>query len=405
MPPDGFNTYDAPKSALAAAATVPAIWFDDAPWSEAAIPQRPWLATGYFIRGAVSLLIGAPGVSKSSVMVGWSVALAFGRSFGKMRPNGSWRVLIYNVEDGEDEQKRRYSAALRHFGASPEDISGRIGRIGPQQIGTLISSDPDTRQIIHTSAMQCLEEHIITFKPDVVLLDPFAELHDREENANVDLRLVIAEFRALARRHNIAVMIAHHTRKGAVTPGDPDAARGASAVIGAVRVALTVVGMTKEEAEGLGLPSGSEKHYFRVDPAKSNYAAPGDTDWFERMPITLDNGDIVAAALPWQPPVDSVSLETRAKIESGIAQGTDGAPWSPRLSNEPRSIRHLFVLHGVTTRGGQKTMLGALLAESYTREKYRATDRSKREGIRAPSGGPTAQWLESEDRAEGEGDE
>src|ERR1700686_1578818 len=106
MPPDGFNTYDAPKSVVAAAATVPAIWFDAASWSEADIPQRPWLATGYFIRDAVSLLIGAPGVSKSSVMVSWSIALALGRSFGKMRPNCRCRVLIYNVEDGGDEQKR-----------------------------------------------------------------------------------------------------------------------------------------------------------------------------------------------------------------------------------------------------------------------------------------------------------
>ena len=39
----------------------------------------------------------------------------------------------------------------------------------------------------------------------------------------------------------------HHTRKGIGAPGDPDTARGASAIIGAVRSALTLMGMSEDD--------------------------------------------------------------------------------------------------------------------------------------------------------------
>ena len=55
-----------------------------------------------------------------------------------------------------------------------------------------------------------------------------------EENDNTALRAVIAKFRELAVKHNIAVVILHHTRKGgSASPGDPDIARGASAPLSA----------------------------------------------------------------------------------------------------------------------------------------------------------------------------
>jgi RecA-family ATPase len=79
--------------------------------------------------------------------------------------------------------------------------------------------------------------------PAVLVVDPLAELHACEENDNNALRAVIAAFRELAVKYSIAVLVLHHTRKGSgASPGDPDAARGASAIIGAVRIALTLTG-------------------------------------------------------------------------------------------------------------------------------------------------------------------
>ena len=54
----------------------------------------------------------------------------------------------------------------------------------------------------------------------------------------------------------MAVCLVHHTRKGASgAAGDPDSARGASAIIGAVRCAFTLTTMSEEDAKAFGTPA------------------------------------------------------------------------------------------------------------------------------------------------------
>ncbi|MBV8736413.1 MAG: hypothetical protein JO007_03985 [Alphaproteobacteria bacterium] len=119
---------------------------------------------------------------------------------------------------------------------------------------------------------QLIEDHC----PDVLIADPLAELHTA-------LPAIIAEFRSIA--------------------DDPGTARGASAIIGGARIILTLTTMTEEDAEALGIPTSrqSRSRYVRLD-AKQNYAAIGDAQWYEKALYNLDNGEIVAAALPWTPP-------------------------------------------------------------------------------------------------------
>ena len=106
------------------------------------------------------------------------------------------------------------SAALRQFNATPWDIRERIVRVGPGGVGTLFEVDPDTRRIRETPAMQALRRLLHQHTPDVLIVDPLAELHTSEENDNGAMRAVAASFRALAVEFNMAVIIAHHTRKG-----------------------------------------------------------------------------------------------------------------------------------------------------------------------------------------------
>jgi hypothetical protein len=129
----------------------------------------------------------------------------------------------------------------------------------------------------------------------MLIVDPLAELHTEQENDNTALRSVIANFRALAVTFNMAVIVLHHTRKGTVAPGDPDAARGASSIIGAGRVALTVCPMSEDDAAALGLPKDrrTRSAYIRLDDARQSYAAIGDARWFEKVVYVLNNGEHV----------------------------------------------------------------------------------------------------------------
>lgn len=315
----------------------PALWHSDDEWDEADIPVRPWLVPGYIMRGAVSLIAGAGSSGKSSLLKAWAIACALGVPFHRFRPCQPLRVMTYNVEDDLHEERRRFSATLRLFEvggrrAEPHDLTGMVRIIGPASIGTLVHRDAVSGFTTATDAMAALEAMIAEYKPDAVFLDPLVELHTAEENDNTGLRSVVAYFRSLAVRHQIGVVIAHHTRKGAVTPGDPDAVRGAGAIVGAARVVHTVCGMTEDEAAKCGLKPERRRFYFRLDSAKSNYAPVDEAEWFERRPFVLDNGEEVAAAAPWSPPSpwDGVGWDQigaiMEQIEAGPAPGEFYAP-------------------------------------------------------------------------------
>jgi hypothetical protein len=331
------------------------VWVDDDDWREEALPRRPWVAPGYAMRGAVTIVTGAPSAMKSSLMVAWGCAIALGQPHGPFRPVEHGSALIYNVEDDRTEQRRRLSAVLRQFDAVPADIRGKVIRVGPAGIGTLFlrGTKPDVDEIAPTTAMERLRELIRDRRPSVLIVDPLAELHTAEENDNTALRGIVAAFRAIAIEFDLAVIIVHHTRKGTLAPGDPDSARGASSIIGAGRVVLTLTAMSDEDADLLGVAKDRKARsaYVRLDDAKQNYSGIGDPVWFEKVLYTLDNGETVAAAVPWNPPdlwqsiPSAVANSILDEIEIGLDGGkhrysdapaaTDRAAWKVVSSHVP----------------------------------------------------------------------
>lgn len=359
---------EAVQRAAEGAASEPApTWIDDDAWIEADLPKRPWVAPGFALRGAVTLLCGPPSAMKSSTVLAWACALALGVDFGRFHPVSAEPVIVYNVEDDRIEQRRRLSATLRQFGATAVDIAGKVIRIGPNGVGTLLLRG-DNGKIRFTPAMDRLEKLIVDRRPAAIIVDPLAELHNADENDNTALRAVVARFRELATTYNIAVILLHHTRKGGnASPGDPDIARGASAIIGAVRIAMTLTGMSKEDAEEFGLPTDAKARsaFVRLDDAKQNYSAIRDAEWFEKLVHVLDSGEAVPAATPWTPPetkqatqADLTALTTAIKRGSPTSE-----PWSPKLSADGRSIRQLLISHGFTGADAQKACMARLTNE------------------------------------------
>ena len=368
-----------------------ALWIEDGAWNEATIPERPWLAGGYLLRGSVTVLSGPGGVSKSMLAAAWATALALGLPFHRFQPTQPGKVLLLNVEDDAMEQRRRLSAVLRHIGGTPADLAGKVIRVGPERVGTLIERNVKTGTIALTAAMRELEQIMSERRPDLIILDPLVELHNAEENDNTGLRAVVAHFRVLAARFNAAVLIVHHSRKGAsASPGEADTLRGASSIVGAARLVLTVTGMQPEEAKKFGMRADQARHYFRVDGAKSNYAALAEAEWFERVAYDLDNGDGVAAPVPWHPPEDAAPEAAIEAILAGIAAGSPGgAPWSPRLSADVRSVRNLLVSNGVVTVNGQTRVLAALVnRHGCTVGSFKDHRRTPAKGLRTADGEP-----------------
>lgn len=385
-------------AAIKAAAGKDLLWRLDGGWDEATIPPRPWIARGYLMRGAVTVLSGPGSAGKSSLVCAWAAALTLGRDYHGMRVPAPLRAMVYNVEDDQDEQKRRFSAAFRQFDATPYDPRGRLQIVGPTRVGTLLTMQRDGTLLVNTPVMDEMEDTISILQPDVVFLDPFVELHDAEENDNTMIRAVMARFRTIAASNSCAICLLHHSRKGTATPGDPDSLRGASAIVGAARVALTLNVMTEEEAGTFGIPKDHRRDYFRLDGAKSNYAPIHDAEWFERIEHRLENDDGVAAATPWKTPSTAITPEILDQLLLAIAQGAPNSqPWSDRLSDaEPRSFRHALTAAGILERGRQKSVMqqimasGAAMASEYSRP----GKSDKARGIRTADGRPGfVQWV------------
>ena len=366
-------------------------------WIEQDIPKRPWLARGYFLRGSVTILAGPGSAGKSSLAIGWATAAALGRPWHRFTPATPLRVLLYNVEDDPDEQRRRFSAALRQFDRTPADLKGQIFGVQPKNIGTLVNYDPQSRDCQGTKLMFALEDAIRAFRPNVLMLDPLVELHDGEENDNTGMRAIIAFFRTIAQTYDLAVLILHHTRKGSGNgAGEQDIFRGAGSSVAAARVALTVLPMTPDEAKEFNVHEDLRRQYVRVDSAKANYTPASAAEWFQLIEYDLDNTDAVAAVVPWFPPTEApLEPERQDELATAVADGINGEPYSPRFGdNEPRSIAKLLRQFGFSTRNGQYLAFDKLLAKGFIVTGYRNHNRKKRQGIRSPDGNPNnVEWL------------
>jgi len=279
-----------------------ALWRHKGGWSEADIPPRRWIVPRYLMRGSVSLIAGPGSAGKSSLIKAWMVALAFGQPFSRFQVTTPMKVLSYNVEDNLQEEQRRTSSTLRQFHRTSEEIPDTLQFIGPTHIGVLVQRDAVTGFVVNQPAMDELIAILDEFRPDVLILDPLVELHTADENDNTGIRAVIATFRALAVQYDCAILIAHHVRKGTLSPGEPDGIRGGGSIVGAVRSAFTLLPMTEEEAGRLNVDPKRRRWYFRLDDAKQNYAPIEDAEWFQRQVYTLGNDEEVVAAEPWQPP-------------------------------------------------------------------------------------------------------
>ena len=378
-----------------------AFWVDaDDTWDEASIPKRPWIVPGFLLRHALLLLIGAPGAGKSTLVLLWAISLALGLPIGRFKPlrhdTGSKqrRVLVINCEDDADEQRRRIAALIRQFGKKPSDLGGFLTRAGPEDIGALFERDMDTGKLIRTPAFTSLETLIADSGAEVVVLDPLIELATgADENSNADAGLIQSSLRSLAQDRHIAICIVHHLRKGSLVPGDMDAARGASSIVGKVRGGMTLVGMSEVEAEAMSIPVENRKHYVRLDDGKQNHAQLSDVQWFERLSIELNNGDAAPTLIPWTPPKDTITPEMRSQVEAGIARGSSEGPWSPQMSDKPRSVKNLMLQSSITTKDGMKKLLAELQRDGFVTTKFNhPATRKAVDGLRTPDGKPSADW-------------
>jgi hypothetical protein len=305
--------------------------FDPAPYAfpdPAIIPPRQWLYGRHYIRGVVSATIGAPGRLKSTTVLTEIIGMTVGRDLmtGELLSSGSLRAAYFNGEETQDELNRRVAAICQRFGLAPKDCSERLWVLstrdkpirvavrGPR--GDAIVQD----DVVASVASWCDRTHL-----DVLAIDPLISFHGVRESDNGDMDLVCKEaFGAIVGEFR-SVDLVHHPRK--LAPGESNAtvddARGASAVIGAVRVARTLNFMTATEATQLGVAQDDRRRHVKIENGKSNPGQIGKVHWVRIETEILPNGDEIACATLWKPPnpFEGVSVDDLRVVQKLVQGG------------------------------------------------------------------------------------
>lgn len=290
------------------------------------IPPREWLYGSHLIRKFVSATIAPGGVGKSTLVLTDGIAMACGRTLLGNRPHGRLKVWAWNGEDPSDEMERRVVAACLRLGVDRSEIEGRLyldsGRDMLIKVASLGRAGPEVDRSVVDALVNAIAERNI----DVLMIDPLVAIHGVAENDNGAMDLVVKSLAQIAHRANCAIEVVHHTRKLNGAESDMDAARGGSAIAGAVRSARALNVMSPEAASGFGISEGDRRSYVRVDDVKANLASQSSAHWFRLVGEPLGNHrgdrpeDWVAVAEAWSPPdaTAGIGLQELAAVQDAI---------------------------------------------------------------------------------------
>lgn len=299
-------------------------------FDERDIPTRPWIIPGVMLAGYTHMLAAPGGSGKSLFTLQIAIALAKGDPWGPFTPRKRCRTLIINVEDDIDEQRRRLAAARHVMGDG--DLRGWIDIVPATDSIVVAGRSPDGRTIRTTPIVETLVAYIMERQIDVLIVDPFAETFEGDENDNSEVKWAMRIWRdEIARRTGCAVYLVHHTTKGAsAKAGDADIIRGGGAIVNSTRISATLMPMTDDEAEAAGIDRADRHLYVRYDDAKANQSLKsGKAKWFEKITVQLQNGDNetpgdeVGALKPWRvpSPFDGLTSTHLMRVQTAVGAG------------------------------------------------------------------------------------
>lgn len=309
------------------------------------IPPREFLYGGHYVRQFVSATIAPTKVGKSSLGIAEALAMASGKPLLGVEPRGQFRVRIWNGEDPWDEMVRRIAAAIKHYGLTREDLGDRLLVDSGREMPIILATQMRSGAMLAAPVVAEIVRALTAQKVDVLLIDPFIASHRISENDNNAVEVVAKAWAHIADQTRCAVELVHHSRKLNGGEASIEDARGASALVSAVRSARALSKMTKTEADRLGVRD-LYRGLFRFADTSSNMAPVSTAEeekWLQLWSVGLNNGrgpDALDAALNG----DSVgvvrSFDMPAEAERIMRElgGTDGGT---ALIHEARAVEIL----------------------------------------------------------------
>lgn len=198
------------------------------PLSEVVPEDVSWLWPRWVPRGALTLMVGQPGVGKSSMSWDLLARLTSGSGWPDGSPSTLGRGLIVS---GEDHLGSWIVPQLQRYGADMSRLDS-IDTNGATAGGRALRLDKDCG---------LLEAYVRDSGIDFVVIDPLdAFLGDINPNYGSEIRTITSGLAGMAARTGAAVIVLHHfnkNEKGSMV----NRAAGSIDIIGAARTVLYVV--------------------------------------------------------------------------------------------------------------------------------------------------------------------
>jgi hypothetical protein len=180
------------------------------------VQDQAWLIEGLWSDQAVGIVGGEPKCYKSFLALDMAVSVASATPCLRRYPvrrKGS--VLLYAAEDSFPEVKKRLVGICSAAGVTLADCDIQV------------ITAPTLRLDLEDDRMR-LSETVEHLQPSLLLLDPFVRLHRIDENASREVAPILDFLRTLQRQLKTAVVVVHHSKKGAGKTRAGQALRGSS---------------------------------------------------------------------------------------------------------------------------------------------------------------------------------
>lgn len=259
----------------------------------ATIPPRAWLSAMHYMRGVVTATVAPGGFGKTT--------LALFEALEMVTEKGL-RVWYISGEDDRIELDRRIAAHCKVHDVSATALGNRLFVDDKMTFPFKIAKSSHNGPVFDQTALAVFEQTIKVNEIDVVILDPFVAFHLLSENDTSAMDALVKRLGEICFRQQCGIEISHHVRKPTgmqmeITVYD---ARGAVAIVNAVRSCRVLNHMTESEAERAEIAYDDHRFFVRIDGGKRNMAPPEKARWAQLVSIEIANGDNVQALKPFE---------------------------------------------------------------------------------------------------------
>ena len=181
-------------------------------------PARDWLVPGLIPAHEITMLGGDGGTGKSLLALQLAVATACGTEWvGTLPREGS--VLFVSAEDDIAELHRRLANICRVQGPPPDGLDKLHLLSLAGQEAVLAAPVQRDGSLSPTRLYEALEVEIEAIRPDLLILDPLADLFGGDEIKRPHARQFIGLLRGLAIKYSMTIVVLSHPSLSGMTSG------------------------------------------------------------------------------------------------------------------------------------------------------------------------------------------